>query len=152
MDPTYFPKAICDQQSVRLGASFRPLCPATNGLKVWVRSAHFLPTPGSFVARRESGSVCPSTATRDNGPRTKKSIPPLPIMCTAYTVARSFDDFRKDAIGTIDAIERTGRFPNNVALSTTGLSMARPKLAVAGFNRSPRDSGSLGSAKAILWA
>jgi hypothetical protein len=118
---------------------FAASCPATNRLKVWVRSSHFPLTPvGSFVALADSGSLGPSAITRDNGPRTKKTIPPLPIMCAAYTFARSFDDFRKDANGTIDAIERTGRFPNNVALSTTGLPMARPKLAVAGFNRSPR--------------
>jgi hypothetical protein len=131
--------ATNDLSGLRL--HFAASCPATNRLKVWVRWSHFFLTPvGSFVAPADCGSFCPSAATSDNGPRTKKTIPPLPIMCAAHTFARSFDDFRKYAIGTIDAIERTGRFPNNVALSTTGLPMARPKLAVAGFNRSPRSN------------
>jgi hypothetical protein len=110
MDRTYFPKLICDQRFVRLKASFRRSLPRNQSPESLGSFVAFLLTlVGSFVVHRDSGSFCPSTATRDNGPRTKKTIPPLPIMCTAYTFARSFDDFRKDAIGTIDAIEKRGK-------------------------------------------
>jgi hypothetical protein len=109
VDRTYFPKVICDQRFVRLDASFRRPQPRNQSPESLGSFVAFPPSAGRFVARRESGSFCPSTATRDNGPRTKKTIPPLLIMCAAYTFARSFDDFRKDAIGTIDAIEKRGK-------------------------------------------
>ena len=96
----------------------------------WLRSSHFR-TP-LWLRLAHLPRCDKEQPVTDNGQRTKRTIPPLPIMCAAYVFARSFHGFPKAAIGTIDAIERTGESPKSGAQAhAAGWAAEDPGVTIA---------------------